>query len=60
MQLVNKNRDVVSASGVKDNDEKIVVEKDKLMEVWRAHYDKISNADFAWNMNSLTNVIPLS
>ena len=28
---------------MKDDDGKIVVEEDKLMEVWRAHYDKISN-----------------
>ena len=34
-QLVSKNRDVVSASCVKDDDEKIVDEEDKMMEeVW--------------------------
>ena len=42
-QLISKNRDSVSVSFVKDDDGKIVVEEDKLMEVWRAHYDKISN-----------------
>ena len=36
-QLVSKNIDVVRASCVKDEDGKIVVEEDKLMEVWRAH-----------------------
>ena len=41
----------------KDDDGKIVVEEDKLMEVWRAHYDKISNEEFAWDRNSLTNVL---
>ena len=36
-QLVSKNRDVVSGSCVmKDDDGKIVVEKDKLIAVWRA------------------------
>ena len=50
-QLVSKNRDVVGASCVKDDDGKIVVEEDKLMEVWRAHYDKISNEEFAWDRN---------
>ena len=40
-QLVSKNRDVASASRVKDDDGKIVVEEDKLMTVWKAHYDKI-------------------
>ena len=57
-QLVSKNRDV-SASCVKGDDGKIVVEEDKLMEVWRAHYDKISNEEFAWDRNGLTNVSPL-
>ena len=41
---------------MKDDDGKIVVEEDKLMEVWRAHYDKISNEEFAWDRNSLINV----
>ena len=58
-QLVSKNRDVVSTSCVKDDDGKIVVEEDKLMEVWRAHYDKISNEEFAWDRNGLTNVSPV-
>ena len=57
-QLMSKNRDVVSASCVKDDDGKIVVEEDKLMEVWRAHYDKISN-EFAWDRNGLTSVSPV-
>ena len=38
-----------------DDDGKIVVEEDKLMEVWRVHYDEISNEEFAWDRNSLTN-----
>ena len=38
-----KKRDVVGASCVKDSIGKIVVEEDRLMEVWRAHYDGISN-----------------
>ena len=54
-QLVSKNRDVVSASCVKDDDGKIVVEEDKLMEVWRAHYDRISYEEFAWDRNGLGN-----
>ena len=58
-QLVNKNKDVVGASCVKDNDGKIGVEEDKMMEVWRAHYDKISNEEFAWDRNGLTNVSPV-
>ena len=30
------------------------------MDVWRAHYDKISNEDFAWDRNFFTNVSPVS
>ena len=44
---------------MKDDDGKIVVEEDKLMEVWRAHYDKISNEEFDWDRNGLTNVSPM-
>ena len=32
-QLVNRNRDVVGASCVKDSDGKVIVEEDRLMEV---------------------------
>ena len=45
-QLVNKNVEVVGANCVKENEWKIVEEEDKLMEVWRAHYDGISNEEF--------------
>ena len=38
-QLVNRNRDVVGTNCVKDNDGKIVVEADRLMKVWRSHYE---------------------
>ena len=46
-QLMSKNRDAVSVSFVKDDDGKVVVEGYELMEVWRAHYDKISDKEFA-------------
>ena len=39
--LVNRNRDIVGASCVKDSIEKIIVKEVRLMEIWRAHYDKI-------------------
>ena len=54
---MNKNKDVVGASCVKDNDGKIVVEEDKMMEVWRAHNDKISNEEFAWDRNGLVSPV---
>ena len=28
---------------------KIVVEEDKLLEVWKEHYDRISNEEFSWD-----------
>ena len=58
-QMVKRNRDVVGASCVKGSDGKIVVEEDKLMEVWRAHYDGISNEEFTWDREGLTNVSPV-
>jgi hypothetical protein len=55
-QIVRKNRDVVGEGCVKDTDGKIVVDDGKLLEVWRAYYDKISNEEFAWDSNSLSDV----
>ena len=59
-QLEKRNRDVVGANCVKDGDEKIVVEEDRLMEVWRTHNDVFSNEEFAWDREGLTNVSPVS
>jgi hypothetical protein len=55
-QIVRKNRDVVGGGCVKDLDGKIIVEDDKLMEAWRAYYEKLSNEEFAWDKNTLTEV----
>ena len=44
---------------MKGSDGKIVVEEDKLMVVWRAHYDGISNEKFTWDRVGLTNVSPV-
>ena len=57
--MVRRNRDVVGASCVKGSDGKIVVDEEKLMDVWRAHYDGISNEEFAWDREGLTNVSPV-
>ena len=57
--LVNRNRNIVGAHCVKDSDGKIVVEEDRLMEVWRAHYDVLSNEEFTWDREGLTNVSPV-
>ena len=44
---------------VKDSDGKIVVEEDRLMEVWRAHYDVLSNEELTWDREGLTDVSPV-
>ena len=38
---------------------KIVVEEDKLLEVWKEHYDRISNEEFSWDGEGLTDVRPV-
>ena len=58
-QLVRKNRDVVGAGCVKDNLGKIVVEENKLLEVWKEHYDRISNEEFSWDREGLTDAKPV-
>ena len=44
---------------MKDSDWKIVMEEDRLMEVWRTHYDVLSNAEFTWDRDCLTDVNPV-
>ena len=36
-QLVRKNRDVGGAGGVKDKDRKIVVDEEKILDVWQSY-----------------------
>ena len=38
---------------------KIVVEDEKLLEVWKVHYDRISNEEFSWDRKRLTDVRPV-
>jgi hypothetical protein len=51
-QIVKNNRDVVGGGCVKDTEGRIVVEDDKLMEVW-THYEKLLNEEFPWNNEAL-------
>jgi hypothetical protein len=53
-QMVKNNRDVVGGVCVKGTDGRIVVDDDKLMEVWKAHYEHLANEEFPWNKDSLT------
>ena len=50
---------MVGAGCVRDNVGKIVVEEEKLLEVWKEHYDKISNEEFSWDREGLTEVKPV-
>ena len=43
---MRKNKDIVGEGCIKDIDGKIVTDADKLLEVWRACYDKLSNEEF--------------
>ena len=49
----------VYSKSIKDSDRKIVVEEDRLMEVWRAHYGVLSNEEFSWDREGLTDVSPV-
>jgi hypothetical protein len=55
-QIVRSNKDVVGSGCVKDGNGKIVVDDQKILEVWKAHYDKISNEEFMWNKESIGGV----
>jgi hypothetical protein len=37
-----------------DMDGRTVVNDDKLMDVWRAHYEKLANEEFPWDKYALT------
>ena len=56
MFRVDRNRYVVGAVCAKDNAGKIVVEEGKLLEDWKEHYDRISNKEFSWDREGLTDV----
>ena len=49
-QMVRNNRDVVGGVCVKDTDGRIVVDDDKLLDVWRAHYEKLANEELERRM----------
>ena len=49
----------MGAGCVRDNVGKIVVEEEKLLEVWKEHYDEISNEELSWDREGLTEVRPV-
>jgi hypothetical protein len=52
-QMVSKNKDIVGDGCIKDSEGNVVVEQDKIKEVWRKHYEKLLNEEFDWNQESL-------
>ncbi len=48
-----KNKDVVGGGCIKDEYGKVVVEEEKVRDVWAAHHEKPLNEEFDWNMNEL-------
>ena len=51
--LVEKNKDVVGGGYIKDEKGKIVVEEERVKDVWAACYEKLLNEEFDWNRNDL-------
>ena len=51
--LVEKNKDVVGGGCIKDEHGKVVVEEEKVRDIWAAYYEKLLNEEFDWNINEL-------
>ena len=51
--LVEKNKDVVGRGCKKDENGNIVVEEERVRDVWAAYYEKLLNEEFDWNRNYL-------
>lgn len=58
--LVEKNKDVVGGGCIRDENGKIVVEEEKVRDVWAAYYEKLLNEEFDWNRNELSEVDAVS
>jgi hypothetical protein len=52
-QMVKRNKDVVGGGCMKDKDGKVVVEEEGLKEIWRSHFDRISNEEYKWDKTML-------
>jgi hypothetical protein len=58
--MLRKNKDVVGDGCVKDCKGNVVVEHEKMKEVWREYFEKLLNEEFDWNNSSLDGVKPVS
>jgi hypothetical protein len=52
-QMKKRNRDVTGAGCIRNASGKLVMEESELREVWRKHYEKLSNEEFDWDKDSL-------
>src|SRR5271163_415965 len=59
-KMGEKNKDVVGGGCVKDQEGKIVVEEERIKEVWRAYYEKLLIEEFDWTRNDLEEVDSVS
>jgi len=59
-QMIGTNRDVVGIGYEKDANGKIDVDDNRVLNVWKEHYDKISNVEFPCSRDSLTEVDAVS
>jgi len=59
-QMKSKNRDVVGDGCIKDSVGNVVVEQEKIKEVWKRHYETLLNEEFDWNRDSLETAYAVS
>jgi len=58
--MVRKNKDVVSAGCMRDVDVVVVVDGERIMEIWKRYYEKLMNEQFDWDKDNLEGVRPVS
>ena len=59
-QMVKRNRNVTGAGCIRNDKGKVVMEESELREVWRSHYEKLSNEEFDWDRDSLGEKLVIS
>ena len=52
-QMVKSHRDVIGSNCIKNSEGKIVVDEERIKEVWHDYYKKLLNVEFDWNRNAL-------
>ena len=52
-QMVKRNKDVTGAGCIRNARGNVVMDEAELREVWRSHYEKLSNEEFDWDKDCL-------